>query len=238
MACKNYTELISEFIDGQLDSAKVEILQQHLASCKACQDELEKLKIMKEVCGVIKEVEVPKDFHADLMRRISNEKKSEVKASYHLKWLRSLSAIAAVFLVGVILIKVPIINLNPSVEHRALTTDESSNITRETSEEVPHAEVAKSAQFLAEDPLEQIKETRWQVETSSIDSFIEHLNEYGEQEAFTITYESLEEWPIIIKVSGVEDYKALKVYLENCVQELQIVEVETGGDILEITLEE
>lgn len=55
MTCQNIKELFPEFLTGELDQEKQERVQNHLASCDSCREELENLSAIWTKLGVIPE---------------------------------------------------------------------------------------------------------------------------------------------------------------------------------------
>ena len=53
MECKEIKKRLSEYIDNALDSEQQHILKDHLASCKACREELSALQsLLKEIAAM------------------------------------------------------------------------------------------------------------------------------------------------------------------------------------------
>ena len=102
MECKDIKKNLESYIDSELLSDEVrKKIHVHLDSCEECRREYEEMKFIKEELEKLSDVELPKDFHKNLMSRI---KKSQVKNKEnffkrHYKWG---TAIAAVLLIGVV----------------------------------------------------------------------------------------------------------------------------------------
>src|ERR1041385_3726472 len=73
MNCKNATELLSDYVSGQLDRALTVSLENHLASCENCRKEAEGLRWAWSLLDQAPTVEPPAFFHENLMSRIAAE---------------------------------------------------------------------------------------------------------------------------------------------------------------------
>ncbi|HLK56114.1 MAG TPA: zf-HC2 domain-containing protein [Chthonomonadaceae bacterium] len=71
MNCKNATELLSDYVSGQLDRALTVSLENHLADCANCRKEAEGLRWTWSVLDDAPSVETPPFFHENLMSRIA-----------------------------------------------------------------------------------------------------------------------------------------------------------------------
>lgn len=60
--CEETREQLSAHIDGQLTSEEKGSLEEHLASCKPCQQELESLRATKNVLSLMPSVATPRSF--------------------------------------------------------------------------------------------------------------------------------------------------------------------------------
>lgn len=70
MVCKEARELLSEYIDNVLEEKKKNGLQQHLASCRNCAQELESLRKYVKQMSSLSQLKAPDDFLRRVHERI------------------------------------------------------------------------------------------------------------------------------------------------------------------------
>jgi len=99
MNCADIRELLSEYIDGELNQAEAKEIEKHLALCGECRHEYDGLSRVASLLRGLPEIPVPDTFDADL-RQLLREEKIKKISSMKIK-LRTLSGIAAVFVVGI-----------------------------------------------------------------------------------------------------------------------------------------
>ncbi len=107
MACQDYQQLLSAYIDDALSETEAGQLENHLDSCESCRQELGDLKDTILMLQSLDEVEPPAEFHQKLCRRLETEKQSKVlRPSLVNRLVRSpwlpLSAAAALVLIVVV----------------------------------------------------------------------------------------------------------------------------------------
>lgn len=70
MNCKKCSELMSLYIDNQLDNNEAILIEEHFESCKEC---FEKYKELKNILNSLNELEeeLPHNFHQGLMKKIN-----------------------------------------------------------------------------------------------------------------------------------------------------------------------
>ena len=107
MACQDYQQLLSAYIDEALSETEAGQLENHLDSCESCRQELGDLKDAILMLQSLDEVEPPAEFHQKLCRRLETEKQSQVRRpSLVNRLVRSpwlpLSAAAALVLIVVV----------------------------------------------------------------------------------------------------------------------------------------
>ena len=100
MECKEYSELISTYVDGMLSPQEEGKLMAHLEVCQRCQEELKALKQIQALCDQLEMPDLPKGFHEDLMKRIEKEKSAKKVISFKWKWQYS-GALVATLMVGI-----------------------------------------------------------------------------------------------------------------------------------------
>ncbi len=73
-SCEKIRELFSEYIDGVLDKANTDLVEEHLSKCEACREELNKLIKMLEILKNLKKEDTPPNFLETLHERIRQRK--------------------------------------------------------------------------------------------------------------------------------------------------------------------
>lgn len=70
MECARIKELLSEFIDGALDAQAGAVVEEHIATCKACKDEFNSLTALVKELGSLKPVQPPANFLEEIHGRV------------------------------------------------------------------------------------------------------------------------------------------------------------------------
>ncbi|MFZ5989211.1 MAG: anti-sigma factor family protein [Bacillota bacterium] len=103
-SCGEIIELISLYIDNELDDAKKAEVEEHISSCESCRSEIEELKEVVNMCKNVEDVELPEGFSEKLHEKLIEEKqKQEDKRRFIVlgsKYMKIASSIAA----GIILV--------------------------------------------------------------------------------------------------------------------------------------
>jgi anti-sigma factor RsiW len=76
MDCSRVTELFSEYIDGVLDGETRRKVEEHLAVCPSCAEELEALRSCVSALTSLDRVEAPVDFFEKVHERIERREGS------------------------------------------------------------------------------------------------------------------------------------------------------------------
>lgn len=91
MYCEKAQELFSEYVAGSLDSALVVTVENHLAACAGCREEVVDLRQVWQMLDGLPCEEPPPYFHENLMSRIASEIDKAETAARRSPWdLRSL----------------------------------------------------------------------------------------------------------------------------------------------------
>ncbi len=105
----NFSELISSYIDGELDPQASAQLEEHLKVCPDCKAMYEELRHIKELLGSVTEIEPPDSLHFSIMEAVNQEairREDALRAERSGKrsmWLRRLSiALAACLIILVV----------------------------------------------------------------------------------------------------------------------------------------
>ena len=73
MNCSRIKELLSEYMDGQLDKEQEALVKDHLLLCGDCRDEFESMKAVVREMGSLDTVKAPDDFLESLHGRIKRD---------------------------------------------------------------------------------------------------------------------------------------------------------------------
>ncbi|MGE5397306.1 MAG: zf-HC2 domain-containing protein [Chitinophagales bacterium] len=74
MFCKDARELLSPYVDGFITEEEKVALENHLAGCMDCRQEMTELRSMLQLFGGLPELEVPSNFGEELHLRLLREK--------------------------------------------------------------------------------------------------------------------------------------------------------------------
>ena len=101
MECEKYRELISLYIDGELNESEENELLEHIKNCPLCEKELKELTAISEMLKSAEKEEPPKNFHNDVMAKIrqSQAKPAKKKRSWA-KYTGIAASICALLIVG------------------------------------------------------------------------------------------------------------------------------------------
>jgi len=108
MNCKEVLDLLSEYIDGELDGREHALLSSHLQECSGCREELEAMKTAVSMVQDLGEVEVPAEVSSALRKiattgeepQIMQDKKNLKGSS--LRYLVAATAVAAAALIALL----------------------------------------------------------------------------------------------------------------------------------------
>lgn len=70
MDCAGIDELLSEYIDGTLDSKTVQMVEKHISVCVDCKEKLASLRAMVEELNALEPMKAPVDFLEKIHRRM------------------------------------------------------------------------------------------------------------------------------------------------------------------------
>jgi len=100
--CEKIIELISFYIDESISDNDKIIVEEHIKNCQNCQNYFDELKSIISQVNNIEDVELPENFHSELMGRVKNslsEEKSNIINLSRFNW-KKISSIAAVFFIA------------------------------------------------------------------------------------------------------------------------------------------
>ncbi|HPU41407.1 MAG TPA: zf-HC2 domain-containing protein [Acetivibrio clariflavus] len=100
--CEEILELLSLYIDNELDDATAKAVEKHIELCSSCKTELEQLREIIKMCNELDEVELPEDFNEVLHEKLKLEQKNmnENKKIIYMRnsLMRTVASVAAIFI--------------------------------------------------------------------------------------------------------------------------------------------
>lgn len=101
--CEEILELLSLYIDNELDDETSKIVKEHVELCSSCKDELVQLQQVVKMCNEADEVELPDNFNEVLHQKLKLEhKKMEDDKKITVmrnRILKTITSVAAIFIV-------------------------------------------------------------------------------------------------------------------------------------------
>lgn len=105
MKCENIKELMSMYIDNEINEVDKAKFEKHIAQCPQCKEEYEILKDIVLECSEIDEVELPQDFveelHNKLMVAQANKPSKFTQFIRRSNWKPAVGAVAAVLILAI-----------------------------------------------------------------------------------------------------------------------------------------
>jgi len=102
MKCETIRNMISSYIDKDLNDIEKSELEKHIAECKECREEYENLLDIIAACGNLEEVELPQNFRTELHQRLVGEKKNFFSGILGKKSMKVAAGLVAAVLIAVI----------------------------------------------------------------------------------------------------------------------------------------
>jgi hypothetical protein len=122
MKCENIKELMSMYIDNEINEVDKAKFEKHIAQCPQCKEEYEILKEIVLECSEIDEVELPQDFieelHNKLIAAKANKPSKFTQFIRRANWKPAVGAVAAVLILA--------ISINSLVGNKSLKQDQLS----------------------------------------------------------------------------------------------------------------
>ncbi len=86
MTCREISELLSSYLDNELEHELYGRVKEHVRSCTRCQVRLEELRQVKHALQSLPEVDPPAELHLRIMNAISEESKRKPRFSLNQTW--------------------------------------------------------------------------------------------------------------------------------------------------------
>lgn len=106
MKCETVRNMMSSYIDKDLNDIEKAELEKHLTECEECREEYESLLDIIAICGNLEEVELPQNFRTELHQKLVEEKKKKnffggILGSKRMKMATGLVAAVLVIVIGI-----------------------------------------------------------------------------------------------------------------------------------------
>lgn len=105
MDCELYRNLLSSYIDKDINEIDKAELEKHLAICDGCMDEYKMLLTIVNSCNAVEEVELPPGFNDKLyseIKGLSKKRSRGRKLRFNWKWATGIAAIFIIAVIGII----------------------------------------------------------------------------------------------------------------------------------------
>jgi len=106
MKCDLPIELLSSYLDGELDREQTRMVEEHLKACKVCRNELEELKQLDGYVRTVEVEEPSREFIFTMNRRVIDSIKKRQRVSFF-RFAPVLVPVAVAALVLIVLIRIP-----------------------------------------------------------------------------------------------------------------------------------
>lgn len=105
MKCENVKELMSIYIDNEINEVDKAKFEKHIAGCPQCKEEYEILKDLVLECSEIDEAELPQDFMEELHHKLTeaqtNKPSKFTRFIRRTNWKPAVGAVAAVLILAI-----------------------------------------------------------------------------------------------------------------------------------------
>jgi hypothetical protein len=106
MKCETIKNIMSSYIDKDLNNIEKAEFEKHLAGCEECREEYKSLIDIIAACGNLEEIELPQNFRTELHQRLNEENKkrnffSGIIGNRRMKMATGLVAAALVIAIGI-----------------------------------------------------------------------------------------------------------------------------------------
>jgi len=106
MKCETIKNMMSSYIDKDLNNIEKAEFEKHLAECEECRAEYESLIDIVAACGNLEEIELPQNFRTELHQRLNEEKRkrnffSGIMGSKRMKMATGFVAAVLVIAIGI-----------------------------------------------------------------------------------------------------------------------------------------
>ncbi len=72
MPCREFVEVITDYLEGTLPEPDRRRFEEHLAACGGCANYLEQIRTVLRLTGRVTEEEIPEQAHRDLLQVFRN----------------------------------------------------------------------------------------------------------------------------------------------------------------------
>lgn len=75
LSCRDIVELLTEYLDGGLETADRIAFERHVAICPPCRGYLAQIRTVVRLAGELREADLPPDTRADLLEAFAEWKR-------------------------------------------------------------------------------------------------------------------------------------------------------------------
>lgn len=247
MKCDECKDKISLYIDGMVDEAEEKAIVAHLDLCETCQKEYEVLTEMIQVLKFSDDIDMPRAFHEDLMRRLKQEQKVTPIRGKRFKWGYP-AGLVATFLVGLIMFshslvadknshvsQIPMVASHINEEHETQMGKGAAQEGVTATKEIQDADVSlpltnEMKRNIDDAPIEQVV---WEVTITNPAHFIEILKTYLDNQQVAYVEE---EGALLI--NSRDNYEALWQWLQTQSEVKELNTTDNKGNDLKLIYHE
>jgi len=100
MKCEVIQNMMSSYIDKDLNDIEKQEFEKHLSECQKCREEYQSLYEITTMCSSLEELELPSNFRTELHQKLLDEKnKNRLRGVFGRRWMKAATGVAAAVLV-------------------------------------------------------------------------------------------------------------------------------------------
>lgn len=245
MKCDECKDKISLYIDQMVDEAEEKAMVAHLDLCETCHKEYEVLVEMIQLLKPSDEIDMPREFHGDLMRRLKQEQKVIPIKGKRFKWGYP-AGLVATFLVGLIVFnqsfvadknstasQMPMVASNIDQDHEMQIVEGAvqEEITKEAKDVDTSLPLTNEMKRTVDDT--SIEQVVWEITITNPVDFIEVLKTYLDNQQ--VTY--VEEEGVLL-IAGKGSYEAFWEWLQTQSEVRELTVIHNKGNDLRLIYHE
>lgn len=101
MDCRGIRQWLSLYLDNELGSSEQQKVEEHLQECPACMEYYRSIKLTKQYCSSLKDVDLPLGFHDRLHQKLVKEEQEKMPRKFKFKIGAGLAAALVLILIGI-----------------------------------------------------------------------------------------------------------------------------------------
>ena len=141
MSCEENSELLSLFIDGQLNKTQKKDLLKHLETCAECRNELSELKKLVAGLNDLPDMPLPDGFHESFMKRLVAEprKLKKPRKPVFARLVSYAASLLVLIFAGTMMINRPELNMTSEADSFSVKAG-ANDVSANSEEDVSKAE--------------------------------------------------------------------------------------------------